>query len=373
MKSTSRLTGSALLLALSVIFGGCAKDNTDTTAPTAEAQYVGSDACKPCHQEIWDAADRSGHAHMLTPVVNAHKPAGPLILPANAPPGTTWADIKYVIGGWGWKARFVGADGKIVKGAAAQYNVPTEQYPLEQLIDVTETTTSYDYACFRCHTTGPQQASDIFAEPGVRCEACHGPGSLHAATPTRASVILDDSAELCGQCHSRGGGRPVKDASGNFIDNYDQYAEMKSGPHKDLKCVDCHAEHSGVRRDQTGGIVKRCQGCHSEVRASHFGDVDCITCHMPYATKSARSRDKYVADVRTHIFKIHPGPEDQTQVFDEAGAVKDGYGVTLDYVCYQCHKTNQGVGGPNSSKTLLELSAKARLIHIMDGKAADGR
>jgi predicted CXXCH cytochrome family protein len=359
VKSANRLLATALVLAIPILHGGCAKDNTETTSPITEAQYVGSNACKPCHQGVWDAVEQSGHAHMLTPVVNAHKPGSPLLLPDNPPPGTTWAGIKYVIGGWGWSARFVGQNGNVVKGEAAQYNLPTAQYPTaESVEDGNESITPYDYACFKCHTTGPDEAGNTFAEPDVRCEACHGPGSLHAASPTRAGLIVDDSAELCGRCHSRAdGGSPILDPSAKFVHNNDQYGEMKSGPHEGLKCVDCHAEHSGVRRDQTGGIVRACRNCHEENRVFHR-EFECITCHMPYATKSARSRDKYVGDVRTHIFKIHSGPEDQTQMFDETGAVKEDYGVTLDYVCYQCHKDAQGVGGQgNTTKTLQELAA----------------
>lgn len=354
MKSTSRLWGMTLLFAFSLLIGGCAEDNTDTTAPSTEAQFVGSDACKPCHEGVWNATEQSGHAHMLIPVANGQRPDGPTLLPDNPPPGMTWADIKYVIGGGGWRARFVGQDGKVVKGATAQYNVPTDQYPAgESVDDWSESITPYDYACFRCHTTGPQDGSDTFAEVGVRCEACHGPGSLHAATPTRASMTLDDSAALCGRCHSRSeGGSPASTPTDMFIHNNDQYGEMRSGPHESLKCVDCHANHSGVRRGQSGGVVKQCADCHAGIQVSHFGDVDCITCHMPYATKSARSRDRYVGDVRTHIFKIHPGPEDQAEMFDDTGAVLAGFGVTLDYVCYQCHRNEEGVGGSNSRKSL---------------------
>ena len=37
--------------------------------------------------------------------------------------------------------------------------------------------------------------------------------------------------------------------------------------------------------------------------------------------------------------------------------------VTLDFVCYQCHTDENGVGGNNSMKTMAELSAKAVGIH----------
>jgi hypothetical protein len=374
VKSANRLLETALVLAIPFLHGGCAKDNTETSSPIAEAQYIGSNACRPCHQEIWDATSQSGHAHVLTPVVRDTVPGPPLVLPTSPPPGNTWHNIKFVIGGWGWRARFAGRDGNLVKGQAAQYNLPTEQYPTaESVDDITESITPYNYACFRCHTTGAQQSSNTFAEPGVRCEACHGPGSLHAAAPTRSSMVVDNSAELCGRCHSRAnGGSPASLPMHDFLPNNDQYGELRSGPHADFKCVDCHMEHSGVRRGQAGGIARTCKSCHEHILVSHFGDLDCITCHMPYATKSARSRDKYVADVRTHIFKIEV-PGDLTGTPGDAGSTNDDSGVALAYVCYQCHSDGQGSGGQGSTKTLQELTRKARLIHDQDRKTADAR
>ncbi|MDQ7053956.1 MAG: hypothetical protein Q9P14_14120 [candidate division KSB1 bacterium] len=42
----------------------------------------------------------------------------------NPPPNTTWDDFAYVIGGYGWKARFVKKDGRIfTAGDSAQYNL----------------------------------------------------------------------------------------------------------------------------------------------------------------------------------------------------------------------------------------------------------
>jgi predicted CXXCH cytochrome family protein len=380
VRSSNRLPALILLLVGIVLLGGCAKDNTDTTSPpVAEAIYVGSDACKTCHQDVWNAVDGSGHPHMLTAIEGNQKPGAPLLLPDMPPGGRAWRDIRYVIGGFGWKARFVGTDGKVIIGADAQYNLPTEQYPTpESIMDPVETPPNYDYACFRCHTTGPGRTSGTFAEAGVRCEACHGPGSLHIASPSGNPLVRDDSAALCGGCHYRNETGDRIMAADGFIEHNAQYEELKESPHKEMKCATCHAVHTGVRRDQVGGIVKQCtsSGCHSGLNVDHFGDVDCVTCHMPYATKSARSRDKYVADVRTHIFKIHEGPESQTQMFEsstEGSFVKEGFGVTLDYVCYQCHRDDQDVGGSNSRKTLQQLAAKAQEIHESDQKLAGAR
>ena len=52
------------------------------------------------------------------------------------------------------------------------------------------------------------------------------------------------------------------------------------------------------------------------------------------------------------------------EMFNQDGTVANGStGVTLSYVCYQCHKDADGIGGPRSTKTLEQLSAKAAGYH----------
>ncbi|MHC4452983.1 MAG: hypothetical protein ACYS0E_23065, partial [Planctomycetota bacterium] len=54
--------------------------------------------------------------------------------------------------------------------------------------------------------TGPR-----LAETGIGCEACHGPGSFHVASPSTRGAIVNPSKlstkasnETCGACHNRG-------------------------------------------------------------------------------------------------------------------------------------------------------------------------
>ncbi|MFH1156557.1 MAG: cytochrome c family protein [Pseudomonadota bacterium] len=63
-------------------------------------------------------------------------------------------------------------------------------------------------SCFECHTTGYGQPGGFVSEkqtPELKnagCESCHGPGSVHAASSDpddiRASLTLED----CNHCHS---------------------------------------------------------------------------------------------------------------------------------------------------------------------------
>ena len=55
---------------------------------------------------------KSGHAFNLNKVVNGKPPGYPFTTLPELPEGVTWDDVTYVIGGYHWKARFVGKDGK---------------------------------------------------------------------------------------------------------------------------------------------------------------------------------------------------------------------------------------------------------------------
>ena len=83
---------------------------TPVEMPSEEATYVGADVCKECHVEKYDNWITSGHPYkLMTPEKALEiRPEIPM------PEGYTEDDILYVIGGWGWKARFMDTDGYII-------------------------------------------------------------------------------------------------------------------------------------------------------------------------------------------------------------------------------------------------------------------
>jgi len=78
--------------------------------------------------------------------------------------------------------------------------------------------------CYACHVTGPGEeggfASGNPRDPmrGVQCEACHGPGSLHAADPDVAPPIPVPTRETCAVCHDA-------ENSPRFSEDFEQYWE----------------------------------------------------------------------------------------------------------------------------------------------------
>jgi predicted CXXCH cytochrome family protein len=165
-----------------------------------------------------------------------------------------------------------------------------------------------------------------FAEPGVGCEACHGPGSQHVESPASKGTIInpaklpaDRSQMVCGQCHSLG-----KDPSGNypfpvagkgdaarpfmpgedltaaFVDARPklerkgwEYSLLVQSPQRyaSQRCTDCHdphgkAAHPSMLLDPTSETCLRCHGVGSARLSfeNHAGPGDgikrpCWECH----------------------------------------------------------------------------------------------
>ena len=340
-----------------------------------EQKFIGSDQCAVCHSDIYNSFLTTGHPYILSEANGGNAPDYPYTQLDHLPEGYAWNDISYVIGGYNWKANYIDANGFIITGDDAEWNFETEA-AVSFHPSIAPGTKMYD--CGRCHTTGWVSVADggntdldgmdgEFFAAGVQCEQCHGMGAIHEYTRSKDDIQVDASSAFCGTCHSRDDNSIT--AMDGFIHNYQQHTEMVAAGHGALNCVDCHNPHKTNKGGETGGIINDCSACHSDITngANHRGVADCITCHMPYASKSAVSRTKYQADIMTHIFKINTAADGQ--MFNEDGTVANGEsGVTLDFVCYRCHKDPNGEGGSEdfpstSKKTMEELSAYATGYH----------
>jgi len=364
--------------------GPAGEGGAAASAPVG-ADYVGAKICSGCHTDIYDVFIKSGHPYKLNAVVDGQPPEYPFTEVTELPEGYTWDDILYVIGGYNWKYRFVGKDGYIITnpkdGVDAeflnQYNFPNPVTGSEggwEKYHSGEEGVQYD--CGACHTTGynPTAANELpgivgtWAEPGIQCEECHGPGSLHITNPRGFAMEINRDAEQCGACHRRGGVEMVN-ASGGFIQHHEQYEEIYQSKHLTLNCVTCHDPHAGViqlrkaaEADPTVAVTRtRCENCHFQ--QAQFQDsmvhpafVQCIDCHMPRITKSATGNaEKFTGDIRTHLMAIDPY---QIGQFSEDGSTALSQ-VSLDFACRNCHIE----GGKATPKTDEELLDKALGYH----------
>jgi hypothetical protein len=329
---------------------------------------------------------KSGHAYKLNPVVDGQPPEYPFTEVPDPPEGYTWDDILYVIGGYNWKARFIGQDGFILTDDPGkpgnteflgQFNFANPIVGTEAGWVPYHPTEDRPYNCGSCHTTGYSPAGNqddlpglvgTWAEPGIMCEECHGPGSLHAANPRGVALKVDRNAAECGACHRRGDIESVN-ASGGFIRHHEQYEELFQGKHVALDCVICHDPHEGViqlRKAQADDPAvpttrTECENCHWREAKFQKNDthvslgLDCIECHMPFMVKSAvGDAEKFTGDIRVHLMAIDP---DQIEQFNEDGSEALSQ-IGLNFACRHCHGAGKG-----SEKTDEELTAGANGYH----------
>ena len=354
----------------------------------AGSEYIGSEACSGCHEDIYATFMLSGHPYKLNKVVDGQPPTYPYSEVPEPPEGYTWDDISYVIGGYGWKARFMDADGYIITGppgtrgdeAAAegfvnQYNFANEEVGKDIGWVPYHLGEELPYTCGTCHTTGynPEGHQDdlpgivgTWAAPGIQCEQCHGPGSSHAENPYGVALTIDRSAQLCGECHIRGGVDEIN-AKGGFTEHHEQAEEMYASKHFALSCVSCHDPHASsqyadAELNPNLSVWNTCQDCHfdkvkeqkSEAMATM---LDCKDCHMAPMAKSAwGDLDVLTGDIYSHLFAINPDPD--APQFSEDGSVTMPY-LTVQYACQSCHidgATRTDAGVPRDMAELFEMA-----------------
>jgi tetratricopeptide (TPR) repeat protein len=172
---------------------------------------------------------------------------------------------------------------------------------------------AFEKKCLNCHGA----ATEGRTETGVRCEACHGPGSEHVkavGAGLAAKAILnpkklsnDKQLELCAQCHAGFGvlHDPLPDDllisnQVNALRNSQCYIQSGAG----LSCTTCHDPHHDASKDDTRP-VEACLGCHNAKVQDHAGlcpiskTDGCVRCHMPEQQKGSF----HMVD---HWIRVHP-------------------------------------------------------------------
>lgn len=353
-----------------------------------------------------------GHAYALNPALGSAPTYPSEITGAGVPdppPGFDWSQIAYVLGGFTKGAYFINLDGFLMTtggtGAPTRWNLSNAANgtvpgftPYEPGLP----NQPLPYEAFRRFTTGamPQDPAmplsqdnrpgimGTWAEAGVQCESCHGPGSNHVPRPSARDLFVDASgAQTCRTCHSGPPGfeEGAIPASGGFIASRSEWVELKaSGGHATFACTFCHDPHRSTTSDRPNAIRNECRACHTtENMALHEGKVfthpsgytevlSCESCHMPFAGRvaSAATADMVgpvgrMGDSRTHIFRITTEPIDYTGFFTPDGSqvVRDAEGraaVTADFVCIRCHND---VALPNLSFSVDRASEIAIGVH----------
>jgi len=331
----NRHIACAAIVAVSALFlvWGCMKTTPAPGKDAGSSKFVGSTTCKNCHAEAFASWQDSWHSKIVRPAKGAmlkeaiEKWAGDGTNPGPTVGNVTGQaftveEVQYVVGSR-WKQRYLVPNTQTgnLQFMNMQFNRASskwEKYGQKN---------DWNTQCATCHTTGyritaydekaGKTLKSEFAEMGVGCEACHGPGSTHVVTAKKTDIFnpanVDAKAQsmVCGYCHIRLENEKWKTAQGAPREDFPAPELGKSyiagddwtkwypheviipgvqkenpfdkeyvGDLKGLFKVDEHAKATGVYEE-----AKHHQEYQGFIQSAHYksGTMSCITCHSPHA------------------------------------------------------------------------------------------
>jgi DmsE family decaheme c-type cytochrome len=280
----------------------------------ADAKYVGSAACKECHDRQSDQFKGSPHgrAEMDSAVVGntvgCESCHGPGSLHAAAGGNADDPGFK-TIGNF-----------KTMKADQASA------------------------VCATCHKGGDQfyWAHGAHARNDVSCVNCHS--VHHAASPKKPALLAaKDVNTLCLKCHT------------------DKRAQMARSAHMPLReggmnCNDCHNPHGSAAPKQLRAASGNdlCLSCHADKRGPFLWEhapvrENCMNCHEPHGSNNPRmlvTRQPYLCQ-KCHVYNRHP-----STLYD-APEVNTRSSRPVNRACLNCHSMIHGSNHP-SGKTFVK-------------------
>jgi predicted CXXCH cytochrome family protein len=368
-----------LFLILTAVVLAAVSVTINLHSQTPPRTYVGSATCADCHNSVYQRWAKTRMANVVTdPHVRPQ-----VIIPDLSKPDplvTFKLDDIALVYGTKWKQRYftkvgndyfpLGAQWDVNHKIWRAYSVPANAdwwvpfYPPENSKRPTGP------LCDGCHSVNYDIKTKAITEWNVGCERCHGPGSEHAANPSRANIVnparLDfvRATDTCIQCHSQGQplSNPINGAyydwpvgfhQGLNLKDFWKLEDHKLGEtsfthfadgtgHKNrmqgndfvqslmyrrgVTCFSCHDVHGTENNADlikpAGQLCLTCHGpsspngphaasveAHTHHRAGSPGS-DCVSCHMPKIEQT-------IADinVRSHTFAfITPEMTDEYKI-----------------------------------------------------------
>ena len=303
------------------------------------ALYVGNRACANCHSEIFKAYGQTQMAQSSGVVTGGLTPgsfvqAGSKItyridaagaVAVVTPAQSVERKLEYFIGsGAAGRSFLYTRNGFLFQAPVTWYaqQARWDASPGYEHDRVSRWNRPIAADCLNCHSSQVRSAPGFanryadppFAQTGIGCERCHGPGSEHIrgqgsmVNPARLDPARRDS--VCAQCHMSGEARVAR--VGKRFEEYrpgalladdvayfvfqgapplkaTSYVEKlaasrcKAVSGDRLWCGTCHDPHrTPAAAERVAWYRARCLECHQGAQCRRGSD--CIACHMPRAS-----------------------------------------------------------------------------------------
>ncbi len=344
-------------------------------------EYLGAEACRECHAEIFESFSQTAH-HQTSAIASNESIAGSFADDAVMP--TSHPDLKVVlesVDGQLLQSAVKNDDGKPQRLHREKFDIVTGsakmgqtymywkddllyQLPASYLTATNDWQNSPGFSadkvrfdrpitarCMECHTTYMHTipaAMNSFSKDrtvfGISCEKCHGPGKqhveFHQANPDEAAqhitnpidLPVERQTDLCSLCHS-GTGMPIRPSfsyrPGKVLSRY-----VRLDPPKNGFTGSIHSDNQLARLK-----LSQC------FQVSE--DMTCITCHDPHHNERG-SRELF----SSRCLECHQ---------PEACGEFDRVGPTISQNCIDCHMARS-----TDPKMVLRTGEQTRLPKMAD-------
>ena len=219
-------------------------------AATASAQYVGSETCKGCHEDLGKGLATNPHYELIK---GEQKSGTPEEHGCESCHGPGSAHVE----GGGDKTKIFSFQAASVQQSSAQ--------------------------CLTCHQKGHEQegfARSVHLTNGVGCISCH---SVHAPK-VKSHLLQASQPALCYQCHNEQKAefnRPFRHRVNEGL----------------VQCGDCHNVHGSVEQKQLRTSLNQdqvCFKCHTDKRGPFVFEhlpvktEGCQSCHTPHGSTNPK-------------------------------------------------------------------------------------
>ena len=335
------------------------EEMAEETSTARVAHYVGSKACAQCHAEIYEHWRKTPMANIVRDP-REHPEAIVGNLATNSVSKFPVQQVALVYGSL-WKQRYFTKIGDDYFPLPVQWEIANKKwskyfvgpngdwwakyYPPDNMQRPTGPT------CDGCHSVGYDIHTKQVAEWNVGCERCHGPGSEHAAHPSRGNIVNPGhmdyvaASDTCIQCHSQG--RPLS------IPLEGKYYDWPVGYHLGGRLQDFWRleDHKLGETDfyyfADGTAHKnRMQGNDFVQSVMYRRGVTCFSCHDVHGTENyaqlRKPAERICLDCHGPLSPNGP----RTATLEEHTHHKDG---SAGSQCVACHMPNiETEGVPNT-------------------------
>ncbi len=306
--------------------------------PEAGPAFVGSVACKDCHQAAWDAWWGSDHDLAMAEATEEtvrgdfggveithrgvtsrfYRSDGKFLVRTEGPGGEMGDfEIAYTFGHEPLQQYLVPFPGGRLQALSLAWDTERGEWfhlyadqdiPADDWLHWTRNGQNWNGMCAECHSTDLKKGYDpdtrtyatTWSDIDVGCEACHGPGSRHVAwagVPPMARPDLADRGlvvpavgiaparlvELCAPCHSRRAELGDYDHTGLELLDHMLPSLLRDGLyHADGQILDEVYVYGSFLQSKMYARGVSCRDCHdSHSLALHReGNELCLQCHQ---------------------------------------------------------------------------------------------